>query len=88
MCPHYVGPRQIHKQMRQAATSLENFDKSPAPLAAAFAVGSALFPPLGVSSATSLGYRSLRIVKVSLLFAPSRRNGGRAWAARAASSSG
>ena len=70
MCPHYVGPKQIHKQMRQAATSLENFDKSPAPLAAAFAVGSAHFPPLGVSSATSLGYRSLRIVKVSLLFAP------------------
>jgi hypothetical protein len=56
--------------MRQATTSRENFDKSPAPLAAAFAVGAALFPPLGVTSATSIGYRALRIVKVSLLFAP------------------
>jgi hypothetical protein len=33
-------------------------------------VGAALFPPLGVSSGTSLGYRALRIVKVNLLFAP------------------
>jgi hypothetical protein len=88
MCPHYVGPRQIHKQMRQAATSLENFDKSPAPLAAAFAVGSALFPPLGVSSATSLGYRALRIVKVSLLFAPLSPQRRPRWGGTAASSSG
>jgi hypothetical protein len=38
------------KQMRQYTTSLENFVKSPASLAVAFAVGAALFPPLGVSS--------------------------------------